>query len=226
MAQCVGTAKSSGERCRLQAIPGGVVCRRYHGGSAPQTQAKAAVRAELMRWTLGDPVDDPGETLLRLITQSRMRADLYGDLLERAYDAAERLTDNETDLLVEPDNDVERARVQQARQDLDHVFNVGGVAALVGKTYGAAGKDGDIFATGEAIRGLALLESQERERCAKFCTLAISAGLAERMVRIHEKQAAQAFQAFTDSLKESSLSDTQRREVEAGYARHLRVVAS
>lgn len=47
--RCTGTAKSTGERCRNPAIPGGTVCR-IHGGKAPQVQAAAErrlVRAEL-----------------------------------------------------------------------------------------------------------------------------------------------------------------------------------
>jgi hypothetical protein len=42
--------------------------------------------------------------------------------------------------------------------------------------------------TGEAIRGLADLEAKERERCANFASKAVAAGLAERTVRIAERQ--------------------------------------
>jgi hypothetical protein len=41
---------------------------------------------------------------------------------------------------------------------------------------------------GEAIRGLADLEAKERERCANFASKAVAAGLAERTVRIAERQ--------------------------------------
>lgn len=54
-------------------------------------QAKAAVRAELLGWDLGDATVDPGEVLLRLVTQSAARAERYAMLLEEAYEAAERL---------------------------------------------------------------------------------------------------------------------------------------
>jgi hypothetical protein len=43
---------------------------------------------------------------------------------------------------------------ETAREDLDRIFNTGGVAASVGNTYGAA-KDVGVYVTGEAIRGLA-----------------------------------------------------------------------
>jgi hypothetical protein len=51
----------------------------------------------------------------------------------------------------------------QAREQLDRVFQLGGVSALVGGTYGAA-KDVGGYQTGEAIRGLVDLESKERDR--------------------------------------------------------------
>ena len=60
-------------------------------GAAGQVKAKAAVRAELLGWGLGDATVDPGEVLLRLVTQSAARAERYAILLEDAYEAAERL---------------------------------------------------------------------------------------------------------------------------------------
>ena len=45
-----------------------------------------------------------------------------------------------------------------------------------------------MYITGEAIRGLADLEAKEQERCANFATKAIAAGLAERTVRVAERQ--------------------------------------
>jgi hypothetical protein len=50
-----------------------------------------AFRAELLGWGLGDATADPGEVLLRLVTQSTARAERYAILLEEAYEAAERL---------------------------------------------------------------------------------------------------------------------------------------
>lgn len=141
------TAKTSaGNPCRNPAIRGGVVCAK-HGGSAPQVRAKADVRAELMQWGLGDATDDPGELLLRLLTQSRMRAEGYAAELER---------------FVAGKPDLERA--------------------IIGDSYGEFGKNG------EYVRGLVHLEAQERDRAADFAMKAIKAGLAERQVRLAERQ--------------------------------------
>jgi hypothetical protein len=45
------------------------VCR-WHGGGAQQVKAKAAVRAELLGWGLGDSTVDHGEVLVRLVTRA------------------------------------------------------------------------------------------------------------------------------------------------------------
>jgi hypothetical protein len=63
--QCKAISKQTGKQCKRKAIPGGEVCR-YHGGSARQVKVKAAIRAEVMNWGLGDSIVDPGEVLLRL----------------------------------------------------------------------------------------------------------------------------------------------------------------
>ena len=44
-------------------------------------------------------------------------------------------------------------------RDLDRIFTTGGVAALVGNTYGAA-EYGGIYVTWQDIRGLADLEAK------------------------------------------------------------------
>jgi hypothetical protein len=88
--RCKAISKSSKQQCTNWAIKDGEVCR-IHGGAAPAVKAKAAIRAELLDWRGGDAVDDPGEVVLRLVRQSRKRADLYAQFLQEAFDAAERL---------------------------------------------------------------------------------------------------------------------------------------
>jgi sulfite reductase beta subunit-like hemoprotein len=102
-----------------------------------------------MAWGLGDVCADPGEVLLRLVTQSAARAERYAAELERLVAEKPALRD-----------------------------------ALVGDAYGEGGK------TGEYVRGIARLEAEERDRCASFATKAIAAGLAERQVRLAERQGA------------------------------------
>jgi hypothetical protein len=230
---CKATAKSTGNRCKRNAIDGGTVCNR-HGGAAPQVKARAAVRVELSRWQVGDATADPGETLLALLTQSRMRAELYAGLLEDAYEAAEklsRLTWAESELVV-PEGETSRAdedgeeptAVQQARAELERVFSMGGLSALIGHTYSAS-QSGSIYATGEAIRGLAKLESDERDRCANFARLALAAGIAERTVRLAEAQAQMLSSLLKAALQDAGLGE-RANEVLGNVGRRLRLLSS
>jgi hypothetical protein len=223
--QCSAVSKQTGKQCKAKAIPGGTVCR-WHGGAAQQVKAKAAVRAELIGWGLGDATVDPGEVLLRLVTQSAARAERYALLLEEAYEAAERLKQaHDAGARIEAPGDELADTAETARRDLDRIFNTGRVAALVGNTYGAA-KDVGVYVTGEAIRGLADLEAKERERCANFATKAVAAGLAERQVRLAERQGELLAQVIRGVLDELGLSAEQRQLVPEVVRRHLIAVGS
>jgi hypothetical protein len=219
--QCRATSRT-GKQCKNKAIPGGTVCR-FHGGASPHVASKAAVRAEVFSWGLGDSTVDPGEVLLRLVTQSAARAERYAILLEEAYEAAERLKQSHGagTLGVGEDNEMS----ETARRDLDRIFNTGGVAALVGNTYGAA-KDVGVYVTGEAIRGLADLEAKERERCASFASKAVAAGLAERTVRVAERQGQLMVEMVQAALREVDLSPEQASAFKAALARQARALTA
>jgi hypothetical protein len=188
--RCV-RVKRDGEQCSNPPIRGGVVCHA-HGGTAPQVRAKAAVRAEVMDWGLGSVDVDPGEILLRLVSQSAARAQRYADELEQLVDDSPTLRE-----------------------------------ALVGETWIAAGEDTSAYKAGEYIRGLAQLEAAERDRCAGFAAKAVAAGLAERQVKLAERQG----QLLADVLRKVmadpalGLDETQRRAVPDLVRRHLAAVA-
>lgn len=214
--------------CENHAIAGGKVCT-MHGGKAPQVKARAAVRAEVQSWGLGDSTVDPGEILLRLVSQSAARAERYSALLQEAYDAADRLqAAHDAEKLTVMDDrfaEFEPASMQTARADLERIFNTGGVGALIGHTYGDS-KTGGVYATGEAISGLAKLEGEERDRCAGFATKAIAAGLAERTVRLAERQGEMIAQVLMAVFDDLDLTDEQRDGAPDVIRRHyLRLVA-
>lgn len=223
---CAGHSVTTGQPCKNSAIRGGKVCTA-HGGRAKQVRAKAAVRAELEDWGLGDTNVDPGEVLLRLVSQSAARAERYARLLEEAYAAAERLkTAHDAEQLIEtPEGVEETSAVQVARDDLRRIFATGGVAALIGHTYDSS-KDGGIYATGEQIRGLADLEAKERDRCASMAAKAVAAGLATRQVELAERQGALIAQLLLAVFDELDLTDAQREVAPDVLDRHLRLVAS
>lgn len=177
------------------AIEGTDACTRHAGIKKDVHKARGAVVVELRQWGLNGHTDlvDPGQTLLKLLTQSAARVEMYSRFLAEAVDAAERLAAAG----VAPQSDLLAA--ETARLDLERVFNAGPVAALIGHTYAGTQTSG-VIATGEKIRGLAELEAQERDRCANFAAKAVAAGLAERMVRASEQLAGQIAQGIERAL--------------------------
>jgi hypothetical protein len=90
----------------------------------------------------------------------------------------------------------------------------------VGNASGAA-KDVGVDVTGEAIRGLAD-EAKERERCANFASKAVAAGLAERTVRVAERQGQLMVEMVQAALREVDLSPEQASAFKAALARQAR----
>jgi hypothetical protein len=82
MAQCVGTSKTTGQRCRLSAIPGGSVCARYHGGAAPQVRRKARERLDAMI--------DPAITVLQAVLNKGIETDDMSTVVRAAFGILDR----------------------------------------------------------------------------------------------------------------------------------------
>jgi len=182
--------------------------------------SKAHIRAELHDWGITDKKENPEELLLRLMTQSHNRAQLYARLLQEAYEAAEWLAqlDLESEGLVgdvprdgNADGSTER---QRAIDELDRIFSTGGVSALIGHTYGAA-KDVGVYVTGEAIRGLAKLEAEERDRCANLAAKAIAAGLIKKQTDLANIVGEMLGKAVQAVLDKADLTEEQKAKVKA-----------
>lgn len=128
-----------GTPCRQGAITGGTVCR-MHGGGAKQVKALAAVRAEVMQWRLTDVADDPGELLMRLMTQARRRAEAYALELERivseAGDLSEALIGDSmitgADGKVHKAGEYVRGMVELESQERDRAFGFAAKAVAAG----------------------------------------------------------------------------------------------
>lgn len=198
---------NAGLPCHNPPVKGAKVCR-FHGGALPRVRELGLVRYEVSQWVAGDEKDDPGEVLLRLITQSRRRADLYASLLEEAYTSAEA-----EDLIGAGPILGTRWRMPA------------GVSALIGHKYAVDPQGGPSIPIAEAVRGLVELEASERDRCANFCIKAIAAGLAERVVRMQERDAAMAHKALIAGLDAAHIVGEQRALVLDGAASHLRLVS-
>lgn len=226
-----GHINNAGEPCGANAIKGKTGCRRHAGKKLKQAKAEGQVVVELAKWGLGDTTVDPGEVLLRLVTQSAARCELYGRLLGEAYEAAERLraahAAGDVVATEAPEGDEpEDPAAQAARHDLDRIFNTGGVAALVGYKFDAD-RHGRIYPTDEGIRGLAKLEADERDRCANFAAKAVAAGLAERQVRLAERQGAlmaSVFEAAGRAAVAAGMPDEWLAVLQAALAGEMRAL--
>jgi hypothetical protein len=119
----------------------------------------------------GRPSVSATEAVSGMLEMSWLRAHLYASLLEEQVTAAqeerdEQLTDAGGGSGAGP---------------------VGSGEGLVGHTF-AAVKDIGIYASGEAIRALAQLEAQERDRCVRYGKTAHDMGIAEQEIEISRQQ--------------------------------------
>lgn len=156
--------------CHAPAIHGTDTCRIHAGHSTAVAVAKG--QARINAWSaLGQPADgtaiDSGAAVLGMLQQSWLRANLYGQLLR-----AQVTKDGDGDALGENQFDPERP------------VEAGG---LIGFRYGAAGKDGHIYAVSEEARALVALESAERDRVVKYAKTAHDMGISERMIGMAER---------------------------------------
>lgn len=74
--------------CRAFAVRGSdpPACRKHLGRTVVSLRAEQAVTEAVSRWRLGDMTVEPGELLLRLVTQAAWRADAYADEVARIVD--------------------------------------------------------------------------------------------------------------------------------------------
>lgn len=113
------------------------------------------------------------EAVLGMLQMSWARVHLYAGLLETQFTKAQN---DRTDT---PSGDGERWH--------EGAPPVGPGEGLIGHTFGAV-KDIGVYASGEAIRGLAQLEAAERDRCVRYAKTAHDMGIADQQVKLAEQQ--------------------------------------
>jgi hypothetical protein len=94
----------------------------------------------------------------------------------------------------------------------DRSRGVGQGEGLVGHTFSASPSVG-VYESGEAVRGLAGLESAERDRCVRFAKAAHDMGIADREIRLAEGQGQMIAGAISRILDGLELSPSQRARV-------------
>jgi hypothetical protein len=128
--------------------------------------AKAKGQSVITAWSaMGKPAEslDSGMAVLGVLHMTWLRAAAYGELL-----------------------------LQQVEKDGTGEAQIAGgtpgdTSGLVGYRYGAAGKDGHIYAVSEEARALVALESAERDRVVKYAKTAHDMGISERMTHLAER---------------------------------------
>jgi hypothetical protein len=190
-----GHKNKRGEPCGQNVPKGTRHCTGHARKPKEQHKAEGLTRIEFTKWMLdghdGSSID-PRVEILRMIAFWKWRCNLYGSLLGQAYEAAERLQQaaaaEQITFIAEQVEVDDRGReqpehpeLQTARADLQRVFSLGGVSALVGVKYDAD-RNGNVYGVDEGVRALTELERKAHEMVAKMCALAIQAKVAEAKI--------------------------------------------
>jgi hypothetical protein len=207
--ECTKTSKRSHERCHSWAIRGTAACRNHSGKRLAVAKAQGEA---ITAWSAvaGSPTVSTTEAVLGMLQMSWLRAHLYATLLEEQVIGAQTARG---DVLAPAGED----------HDGGGAPAVGPGTGLVGHTFGAV-KDIGIYATGEAARGLTMLEAAERDRCVRFAKTAHDMGIAEHQVRLAEQQGQMIAEVIQRVLATLDLSAAQRSLAFEVLPRELRAV--
>jgi hypothetical protein len=198
--------KRKGKRpgpCHALAIRGLDACSTHCGHRRDVAVAKG--QANITAWSaIGKPrggqTIDAGLAVLGMLQMTWLRAAAYGELLRQQVTTEERADPNRDGLqggeLVQRDG-------------------------LIGYRYGAAGKDGTIYAVSEEARALVALEAAERDRVVKYAKTAHDMGISERLTNLAETWGSQVIRQVIVILEQLNLSPEQEGRVPDLIQAHL-----
>lgn len=207
--ECTKPRSKGRGTCHGVAITGTDACRMHVGVSLDVARAQGQARITAFSALGATPGIEPGFAVLASLHMAWMRLHLYARLLEEqvehdagAHYSGQHVTPGGSDSQESPE----------------------AVSGLIGHTY-AADKQAGIFAASEAQRALVGLESAERDRVVRFAKVAHDMGIAEREVRLAEKQGELLASVIRNVLGDLDLSSEQQERVPDVVGRHLRAVA-
>lgn len=182
--ECTKRAKNAEDHvCHGSAIAGLDACRLHSGFSAEVARARGQAFTAFNAVS-DDPTVDPSEVMAKVMQVTFLRwAWLAGMLGDQT----------------EQDSG-ERVASGEVRVP-------GPTGGLVGFTFGPTG------ITGEAPRGLVILEAAERERAARFAKAAHDMGIRDREIRLAENQAAAIVNIINGVLSAVGLTPDQAARV-------------
>jgi hypothetical protein len=188
--------------CHQCAVKGTNVCKNHGGHKLDVLKAKG--QARITAWSaIGEPANgknlDSGMAVLGVLQMTWLRLAAYGELLRQ-----QAVRDGMT-----------------ASPDEMDPENPGSAGGLIGFRYGAAGKDGNIYAVSEEVRALVALEAQERDRVVKYAKTAHDMGISKRLTDMAEKWGDVVATRITLILAALELTADQEAKVPALVQTHL-----
>jgi len=166
--ECVRNRSKQRGPCHAPSVRGADSCRTHAGRKTSEVRRKGD--ATISAWNaIGRmPTDqiDPGMAVLGLLQMSWMRLAFYSELLRQQIVTEEQ---------PEPDT--------EGIQPYGEAKSTG----AIGHRYAAAGKDGRIYAAGEEVRALVLLEADERDRVVKYAKIAHDMGVSKKLTDLAER---------------------------------------
>lgn len=201
--------RQGGGQCHAAAVRGVHTCLTHGGQRADVIEAKG--HAQITAWSAqGRPTEGTAigssAAVLGMLHQSWLRAAMYGKLLE-----SQAIKDGRTST----------HSVDQDSADQDVPEEDLGTGGLIGYRYGAAGKDGNIYAVSEEARALVVLESAERDRVVKFAKVAHDMGISDKMINIAERWGDQVVTRIMVIMTSLNLSPEQEAMVPTLIQAHL-----
>lgn len=187
--------------CHGPAVRGIDACKTHGGVSVAVAQAKGEAR--ITAWSaIGDAAKtvDYRMAVLGVLQMSWLRLAAYSELLRKQ--------------VVNEQGDIE---TPGAIEDGEAQENTG----LIGYRFGAAGKDGNIYAVSEETRALVLLESQERDRVVKYAKTAHDMGISDRLTSLAERWGDVVATRITLMLDALDLTPEQAERVPVLIQAHL-----
>ncbi|MER7131222.1 hypothetical protein [Streptosporangium saharense] len=156
---------------------------RMHAGQRAEVARAKGEALSAWRAEVGRVEVSPADAVMAMLQMSWARVHLYAGLLER------QLADAQPD-----------------------PRGVGHGEGLIGHTRSASPSVG-VYETGETVRGLAVLEAQERDRCVRYAKAAHDMGIADQEIRLAEAQGALLAGAIRRILDGLDLTAAQQARV-------------
>jgi hypothetical protein len=164
--ECVRNRSRGRGICHGTAIRGTDACKQHSGVST--SVAKFRGEANLQAWKAQDEgaTIDYRMAVLGVLQMTWVRMGLYAELLRQQV-----VTEGET----------------TSGEDVGEFASDVNKSGLIGHKYGAAGKDGHIYAQNEEVRALVALEASERDRVVRYAKTAHDMGISDRLTALAER---------------------------------------